>query len=125
MKNKKLCDCGKMAVWVYAPGFSGGGNPYLCDDCISSPEDIGCSCNWRYFDVNAYHPPLDNPELPEGEEGKDWRWVEHPGDDYMPKITKDDKIWVYLDDKGRPYPCAEYWYEEDGWEIDDEEPTEE
>jgi hypothetical protein len=110
-----------MAVWVYAPGFSGGDNPYFCDDCISSTEDLGCSCNWHY----SKHSDEDFTEQPEGIEGKDWRWVEHPGDDYMGEITKDEGIWVRLDEKGRPYPCAEYWYEEDGWEIEEEEPTEE
>jgi hypothetical protein len=29
------------------PSFSGGSSPYLCDDCISSVEDIGCSCCWN------------------------------------------------------------------------------
>lgn len=119
MKNKELCDCGKIAVWVYAPGFSGGGHPYFCDDCISSPEDVGCSCNWHY----SKHSDNDFTEQPEGDEGKDWRWVEYPGDDYLSLITKDEGIWVRLDDKGRPYPCAEYWYEEEGFEIE-EEPTE-
>lgn len=123
MKSKELCDCGKMAIWVYAPGFSGGGNPYFCDDCISSPEDIGCSCNWNYCSKDAYQPALETDIEPEGVEGKDWRWVEFPGDDYMSKITKEDKVWQYLDEKGRPYPCAEYWYDEEGYEIE-EEPTE-
>jgi hypothetical protein len=31
--------------------------------------------------------------------------------------------WCYIDDKGREYPCGEYWYDKDGWEIE-EEPTE-
>lgn len=119
--KKSKCDCGKMAVYVYMPGFSSGANPYFCEDCISSPNDIGCSCNWHHTDVNAYHPPLENPELPEGIEGKDWRWVEHPGDDHMSKITKDDGIWLYLDDRGRPYPCVEYFYDEDGFDETDEE----
>lgn len=120
--SKAKCDCGKIAVHVYMPGFSGGANPYFCDDCITSPDDIGCSCNWSYMNVNAYHPSIDNPELPEGIENKDWRWVEHPGDEHMKKITKDDGVWQYLDERGRPYPCVEYDYDKDGFfETDEEE----
>jgi hypothetical protein len=119
--SKAKCDCGKMAVYVYMPGFSGGANPYFCDDCISSSDDIGCSCNWHHTNVNAYDPPIDNPELPEGIENKDWRWVEHPGDEYMGKITKADGVWQYLDEKGRPYPCVEYDYDKDGFDETDEE----
>lgn len=100
---KKLCDCGKIATWVYAPGYSGGGNSYSCDDCVHR----GCSCNNYHIDVNAYHPPLNAPELPQGEEGKDWKWV-------------DIAEWTHIDEKGREYPCCEYFHEEDGWDIDEE-----
>jgi hypothetical protein len=60
---KELCDCGKVASWCYLPGFSDG-SPYFCDDCVHR----GCSCNHRYVNVNAYHPPLDEPELPTEED---------------------------------------------------------
>jgi hypothetical protein len=100
--NKELCDCGKVATWCYTPGYSSGDNPYSCDDCVNR----GCSCNHRYVDVNAYHPPLDNPDYPEGKEGEDWKWIEK------------DKIWTHIDEKGREYPCVEYFYEEEGWEVD-------
>jgi len=117
MKNKELCDCGKVAVWCYMPGYSSGHSPYSCDDCISSSEDLGCSCNWHYS--KPYEDDIDLSEQPEGDEGKDWRWVEHPGDDYMGEITKDEGIWIKLDEKGRPHPCAEFWYDEEGFEIEE------
>ena len=114
--EKHKCDCGKMAVWVYLPGYSGGGNPYSCDDCVISEDDnIGCSCNWNYA-KDQEGLPFD---LPEGVEGKDWRWVEHEGE-YMDKITKEDGYWINLDERGRPHPCCEYMYDEDGFDIDDE-----
>jgi len=48
--------------------------------------------------------------------------LEHPGDEHVDKITKeDDGYWQYLDERGRPYPCAEYDYDEDGYEFTDEE----
>lgn len=109
--NKELCDCGKVAVWCYMPGYSGGSSPYYCDDCISSPEDIGCSCNW-------YYSKSRESEQPEGIEDVNWRWVEHPGSKHMLEIKKEEGIWVKLDEKGRPHPCAEYWYDDDGFEID-------
>jgi hypothetical protein len=102
---KKLCDCGKVAIWVYAPTSENKGNPYYCDDCVHR----GCSCNNHYTNVNAYHPPLDSPELPEGEEGKDWKWID---------INSGE--WTNIDDQGREYPCCEYFYDEEGWNIDEE-----
>lgn len=102
---KELCDCGKIAIWVYAPGYSNGGNPYFCNDCVSR----GCSCNNHHTDVNAYYPSLDSPELPTGEEGKNWKWVD---------ISKGE--WTHIDEMGREYPCCEYFFEEDGWDIDED-----
>ena len=84
----------KQAVWIYMPG---GEDIYYCDDCISSPEDQGgCSCNWRHID----------DEQPEGFENKDWRW-----------INKSNGSWMYLDDRGRPNPCCEFEYDEQGFDI--------
>lgn len=87
MSNKELCDCGKVAVWDYMPGYSKGGNSYGCDDCVPR----GCDCNHRY----------DEPE----EENYPIKWI-------------DDKTWCCVDEQGREYPCVEYWYSEEGWEID-------
>lgn len=98
--GKELCDCGKIAVWVYMPGYSEGGNPYHCEDCVPR----GCSCNHRSVDVNAYHPPLEEPDFPDGEEGIDWKWIEP------------NKTWCYIDDEGREYPCCEYDYDAPGFE---------
>jgi hypothetical protein len=47
---------------------------------------------------------LDGPELPEGVEGVDWKWIE------------DGSIWTSIDDKGREWPCAEYDNDPDGYE---------
>lgn len=95
MVDKDLCDCGKVAVWCYMPGYSSGANPNHCDDCVPR----GCSCNHRSV-LEEY----DNE--PEGLEGQDYIWVN--------KTT-----WTPIDDKGREYPCAEYFYDEDGWEIEE------
>jgi hypothetical protein len=92
---KKLCDCGKVAVWCYLPGYSEGGNSYSCEDCVNR----GCECNHNYID--------DDPSLPDGEEGKDWKWIEK------------EKSWTYIDEQGREYPCCEYSYNEDGFDKTD------
>lgn len=100
---KLKCEsCGKNnAEWCYMPK-----SHYLCDNCIipDNPDYKGCSCNWNYVDVNAYYPPLGKPELPEGEENKDWKWVEK------------DVCWQQIDDKGRPLPCCEYEFSQNGWD---------
>ena len=116
--EKHKCDCGKEAVWCYMPGFRDNSNPFFCDDCVTSPEDkIGCSCNWRFAKKQEGLPI----ELPEGEEGKDWIWVEFEGDEHTPAITKEDGCWTELDERGRAYPCVEYWYDEEGFEIENDE----
>ena len=114
----KHCDCSKPAKWCYAPGYSSGANPFLCDDCISSVDSMGCSCNWEY--VKGEYS-----ENPEGIEGVDWKWVVQEGDAYLGPITLEDKVWVKLDEKGRPWPCVEYDYDQDednfSWYDDYEE----
>lgn len=111
--NKEKCDCGKMAVWYYMPSTdSNNFNPYSCDDCISTPESQPCSCNYNYTKGEFAE------ELPKGVEGKDWRWVTHPGSEHMGQITKEEGIFINLDEKGRPYPCCEYDYDEEGYDIE-------
>jgi len=98
--TKERCVCGKIAVWIYLPGYSNKDSPFWCDDCVPR----GCDCNYRYCQVDAYHPPLENPNSPEGEEGIDWKWIEK------------DKIWTPLDENKNEYPCAEYMWDSEGWE---------
>jgi hypothetical protein len=94
--TKEICECGKRAVWCYLPGYSSGSSPYFCDECVHR----GCSCNHRYVKDKLFK----EGDIPEGEEGKDWIWVE------------DGSIWTSIDDKGREWPCAEYDYDPDGYE---------
>lgn len=96
MSNLELCDCGKVAVWCYMPGYSSGDNSYSCDDCVPR----GCACNHRST-LEHY----DND--PEGELNKDYKWI-------------DENTWTPIDDKGREYPCVEYFYDEEGFEKDND-----
>lgn len=112
---KELCNCGKMAVWLYMPS-SNIKNPFYCDDCVISKDDkIGCSCNWNYAKEQEGLPT----DLPEGVEGKDWAWVVTNGDEGMGLLTKEDGYWINLDKNGRPNPCCEYDYEKDGFDVED------
>ena len=91
MKNKKLCDCGKKAVWVYMPSPRES-NPYYCDDCVPR----GCTCEYNYISYGLY-PPSDT---------KNWKWIE------------ENVCWGLLDDQGRDYPCVEYMKE--GYDLEND-----
>lgn len=95
---KELCDCGKMAVWVYAPGFSSGVSPYFCEDCVPR----GCECNHHY----VHEVDLEYSDLPT-EQDNPFMWI------------KEGAIWCHLDEQGREYPCCEYDYDEDGFDKED------
>jgi len=105
MDNLQKCDCGKTAVYTYMPASDSSENPYYCDDCISDENNDGCSCNWHWIGTNASVEDAWEIELPEGVEGKDWRWV-----------NDKKEYWISLDDRGRPYPCCEFDYDENGYE---------
>lgn len=102
--GKELCDCGQVATWCYMPGFPDSSNPHVCDDCVNR----GCSCNEYSIRDEDYHPAGGiHPGEDDGVEGVDWIW------------TNDEKtLWAAIDEKGRRYPCCEYMYSEDGWEIE-------
>lgn len=61
-QNKELCDCNEIATWCYMPSSSYKINPYYCEDCVPR----GCDCNEYKIER----------ETPEGEENKDWKWVD-------------------------------------------------
>lgn len=91
---KNLCKCGKIATWVYMPSSSHE-IPCYCDECVPR----GCSCN-----INS--TPLLDKDIGENppESNLNWKWIEF------------GKQWCYVDEKGREYPCIEYWYDEEGFD---------
>lgn len=98
--NKELCDCGKVATWWYAPATDRDfGNRYFCDEHVHR----GCDCQIRHVSVDAYHPPLDEPDMPTDQD-RPWIWIE------------ENISWAHVDAFGRQYPCVEYWHDEDGFE---------
>ena len=103
---KILCKCGNQSVYWYAPGYVGKSEEqsYFCEDCVPR----GCSCNWEHMDEDwAEKPPTD---------GSKWKWVILEGKDGYVE-TKEGEMWTHLDEKGREYPCCEFWYEEKGCET--------
>jgi len=93
-----------MAVWSHVTNLHG----YYCDECVVDKNDInGCPCQWNY--VISENNRFEN--LPTGTENADWRWVVND------EISKKDGIWVKLAPTGRPFPCVEYIFDIDGFDI--------
>ena len=97
--EKQLCNCGSLATYWYMPGYLDKSSPYYCEECVPR----GCDCNHRYVDVNAYYPLLDEPDLPKEK-------------DYPIKWIEEGKIWCKIDTEGREYPCAEFMYDDEGYD---------
>lgn len=96
------CDCGKLATWVYMPGYSDeDANEFSCDDCVSR----GCSCNNRHTGNDGDRLPTEE----DGIEGVDWIWVEKGIE------------WTVIDEKGRQYPCCEFYYDEENFKDWDDD----
>ena len=116
MESKIKCDCGEIAKYDYLPGYSSRENSYSCEKCFhENRSEMGCSCNWE-----CIHGEFGMQ--PEGVEGGDWKYVTHPGNEHFPKMTKEDGYWQYIDEKGRPFPCVEYEFSEDGFnELEEDE----
>jgi len=94
---KELCNCGKMAVWLYLPSSQREFNHFFCDNCVSR----GCSCNHHYIKEDEYD---DRPK----EDDTNIKWI-------------DEFTWTHVDEQGREYPCCEYDYEENGYDMEDDE----
>lgn len=92
--KKFACECGKLGVWDYAPSSNFWG--FYCDDCVPR----GCSCRIEYVkhescpELNR-EPPKDAP----------WKWIQ------------EGVSWELTDEKGRGYPCVEFWCEPEGVEV--------
>lgn len=93
--GKFACDCGKMAVWSYAPATTDTTNPFYCDECVPR----GCSCNHDYDQEDM---PIAETIAWHDKNDRKWKWLEQ------------GKSITTIDDKGREWPCCEYFYDEKG-----------
>ena len=92
-----------MAVWCYMPVTDRPVDRLFCD--VHVPR--GCTCNHRYVNEGAYWLPLENPDMPTKDD-EPYKWIE------------EGKVWCHVDEKGREYPCCEFWYDEDGDDVEEE-----
>jgi len=105
-------DCENNANWIYMPGYSGGGSPFSCDEHVHR----GCSCNTHSINEEYRDLPGKN-EI----EGIDWEWIKVGDDSFGFDITEEKSYWCHIDEKGRPYPCCEYSWEEKGFVTEEYE----
>ena len=101
--GKELCRSCKIniAVWCrlsYSYLEEYYQQPFYCDNCVPR----GCECNQIHVKDSSVSESNDNPPTAIQYFGK-WKWIE-PG-----------KVWCWLDEEGREYPCCEYDYDKEGW----------
>lgn len=84
----------KKAVWFYGPANEKLSGYDLCDDCVPR----GCDCNHCYSkdltEFSELPPPVE-------EMNKTWKWID-----------EEKGIWTPIDEKGREYPCCEWFKDE-------------
>ncbi len=126
---KEKCDCGNIGVWAYGPG--GDYNPYYCDECVPR----GCSCNnYSFSDRDDALPLFEQAKdylsggdfyiLDYGQrrmvQGKHLREIRDKSE-IDKEFAKEDNLLNFLlipiDDDGREWPCCEYLYEEEGFDV--------
>ena len=89
--------CGNYARWCYLPSSENftEAERYCCDDHVPR----GCECNQEFEPIDGNRDNLDD---------SNWRELPEP-----------------LDEKGRRYPCIEWYYQVDGYiEVIENEPYE-
>lgn len=113
--TKEKCKCGKIATWCYLPK-----DILYCDDCVPR----GCGCN--IYAINEFgFPENENIILYKKDD------IEKQIDNYpdiikeglkvntsnLPTNISDYAYYEHLDENGRVYPCCEFMYDEEGFDI--------
>lgn len=115
-RYRKCCKCGKTATWLYMPDSNS--ERWYCDDCVNR----GCTCNVHDLNYNGEPGTSDNIIWwPKETYDKAFKNDENNKiEDLGTKERMPDSFYYeYLDEKGRRYPCCEYWYIENGDEIEE------
>jgi hypothetical protein len=91
----ELCECGKIAVWIYMPRAE-----FYCDDCVSR----GCDCQLDHEDDFCLRgvETLDDYN----------NFLKGLRDGTNPLVEKHAK-----DEQGRLLPCVEFMYDANGFEC--------
>jgi len=102
IREKYKCKCGSLAVWDYMPSYEGKKKEdrYYCDECVPR----GCSCHYNSINPEHYAPYDPNFSIKPTKNDEPIKWI-------------DEYTWTNLDEKNREYPCCEFCYEKDGFEI--------
>lgn len=106
LDNKiKCCKCNNIALWFYAPSSSEE-DAFYCEEHVPR----GCSCNQyhlsEFFDIdNNSNYIFWNKNL----------------NSFTNEQTSESAYYEPVDEQGRRFPCCEYWYDEDGWDVDENE----
>lgn len=109
MNKVKCCECNKIAVWSYMPHCNEKTlEGFYCDDCVPR----GCTCNvyaLEEFDITDKKCNIGFYDKNES----------HFNDENMYNEKQDTSFYFeYLDEKGRRFPCCEYDYCEDGYDLE-------
>lgn len=94
--SKEKCKCGEVANWLLMSASENHNNPFYCEKCVPR----GCSCN------NSYNVE-DATEM--------LQTFKNNGEKY--KI--ENGIVIPLNDDGKEYPCCEFDYEKEGFDVDE------
>jgi len=128
------CNSNKLATWIYMPGYSNSikyEEDCHCDDCVPR----GCSCNNEILNGELSKEEIQKQIkelLKQNIKIKNYGSKIHEVGKELEIITDKNLIKIlffnltteqllhfeiiFLDEKGREYPCCEYFYEESGLE---------
>lgn len=116
-RYRKCSKCNKLATWMYMP--SGDGTRWYCDEHVPR----GCTCCLHDLDFDGEPKNTDNL-MWWSKEAYDERWGKADDSVKLEDLGTRERMpdsfyYEHLDDKGRRSPCCEFWYDEEGDEIEE------
>jgi len=109
------CKCGNLAVYYYMPSSDNKNiQRAFCEDCVPR----GCTCNQNYARTGSY--------IDDHGDTIEYDGIFPDEDDIKHGIKWiDEYTWCRVDEQGREYPCCEFMWDEEGFEIYEDEKDEE
>lgn len=102
LRKHRCSKCNKIAVWLYMP--SSNGRHFFCDDCVPR----GCTCN--VDNISEFGEPSSKQKV---------IWWTKIGEEYTFNRPKNAFYYEILDEKNRRFPCCEYEYDREGYDLED------
>lgn len=107
MSKIKCSECDNLATWSYMPNCNENTSEgFYCDKCVPR----GCSCN--IYDFETCGEPYDGNVV-----FYDKDTIDFDEKSFYKKRKETSYYYEYLDENNQRYPCCEYDYSEDGYEI--------